>query len=574
MFSSLSAPQVRKRRPGRKVLGVVAVAALVLAGVTSVDAVAAPTSPGQSILGWGDNTYGETSGIASLAGHDVVAISAGDFYSLALKSDGTVVAEGYNADGRATVPPGLTGVIAISAGGDHSLALKSDGTVVAWGGDGQGDANVPAGLTGVTAISAGDIDSLALKSDGTVVGWGYGPDGATVPPGLTGVTAISAGNNSALALTSDGNVVAWGSNGSGQLDVPALPTGLTYTAVSSGNGFSVALRSDGTVVAWGYDGLGETDVPTGLSGVVAISATNEDTVALKSDGTVVAWGSNQSGDTVVPPGLTHVSAISAGYAHSLVLVPTLTVTASARVLYGSGPATLAPSYSGFVDGDDSSVVTGVTCSAPVDATTPPGTYPATCTGGSAPGYVLNYVPGTVTVTAPSQTIAFPAVANHLYGDADFDPGATASSGLPVSYTSTTPEVCSIVSNEVHIIAVGTCTVTASQAGGAGYPAATPVSQSFTVAKAPIRITASAQRKLFTTTFIVAVHSQVTGAPVAGAPVTVTAVQSILGAKYSCHASTAANGAATCTVTSLLPLRPDYTVTVSATSNYLGGTVTE
>ena len=393
------------RRVGRKITGVAGAALLVWSGIAAADvvgAVATTASPGNSILGWGDNTYGETSGIVSLAGHDVVAVSAGDFYSLALKSDGTVVAAGYNADGRATVPPGLTGVIAISAGADNSLALKSDGTVVAWGGDLQGDTNVPAGLTGVTAISAGSQFSLALKSDGTVVGWGYGPDGATVPPGLTGVTAISAGLNSALALTSDGNVVAWGSNLFGQLDVPALPTGLTYTAVSSGDSFSVALRSDGTVVAWGRDFGGGTDVPPGLSGVVAISASSsERTLALKSDGTVVAWGSNQSGDTVVPAGLTHVSAISAGYAHSLVLVPTLTVTASARVLYGSGPATLTPSYSGFVDGDNSSVVSGVTCAAPVDATTPPGTYPATCSGGTAPGYVLNYVAGTVTVANPS-----------------------------------------------------------------------------------------------------------------------------------------------------------------------------
>jgi hypothetical protein len=299
------------------------------------------------------------------------------------------------------VPPGLTGVIAISAGESDSLALKSDGTVVAWGLDAQGESDVPAGLSGVTAVSAGGLFSLALKSDGTVVGWGYGPAGATVPSGLTGVTAISAGSRSALALTSDGNVVAWGSNGDGELDVPALPAGLTYTAVSSGGGFSVALRSDGTVVAWGDDGVGQTDVPMGLSGVVAISAGYSDTLALKSDGTVVAWGEDQSGDTEVPAGLTHVSAISAGVAHSLVLVPTLTVTASARVLYGSGPATITPSYSGFVDGDDSSVVTGVTCSAAVDATTPPGTYPATCSGGSAPGYVLNYVPGTVIVAAPS-----------------------------------------------------------------------------------------------------------------------------------------------------------------------------
>ena len=59
----------------------------------------------------------------------------------------------------------------------HSLALKSDGTVVAWGcgsGLNRGQCSVPGSLAGVTAIAAGTYHSLALKSDGTVVAWGCG----------------------------------------------------------------------------------------------------------------------------------------------------------------------------------------------------------------------------------------------------------------------------------------------------------------------------------------------------------------------------------------------------------------
>ena len=50
---------------------------------------------------------------------------------MALKADGTVVAWGDNGEGQADVPAGLTDVIAIAAGLSHSVALKSDGTVVA-----------------------------------------------------------------------------------------------------------------------------------------------------------------------------------------------------------------------------------------------------------------------------------------------------------------------------------------------------------------------------------------------------------------------------------------------------------
>jgi len=103
----------------------------------------------------------------------VTAVAAGSFSSLALKSDGTVVAWGCDVNpdrGECNVPGSLSGVRAIAAGFAHSLALKSDGTVVAWGcrDDNYGQCNVPGGLSGVTAIAAGWFHSLALKSDGTV----------------------------------------------------------------------------------------------------------------------------------------------------------------------------------------------------------------------------------------------------------------------------------------------------------------------------------------------------------------------------------------------------------------------
>src|SRR5580692_4663079 len=82
-----------------------------------------------SIIAWGDDTYGETNVPIGLT--DVVAISAGDKYSLALRSDGTVVAWGNNT----FVPAGLSNVVAIATGYDFLLALQSDGTVVAWGAD-------------------------------------------------------------------------------------------------------------------------------------------------------------------------------------------------------------------------------------------------------------------------------------------------------------------------------------------------------------------------------------------------------------------------------------------------------
>ena len=106
--------------------------------------------------------------------------------------------------GQATPPPDLRKVIAIAAGSTHSLALTSDGTVVAWGHNGQRQTNVPPTLTGVVAIAAGMSHSLALKSNGRVVAWGstgYG-EGRT-PPDLRRCVAIAAGFNHNIAIVDE-----------------------------------------------------------------------------------------------------------------------------------------------------------------------------------------------------------------------------------------------------------------------------------------------------------------------------------------------------------------------------------
>jgi len=257
-----------------------------------------------TVVAWGFNGWGQTTVPVGLSG--VTAVAAGNNHSVALKSDGTVVAWGDNSSGQTTIPAGLTGVTAIAAGGNHTLALKADGTVVAWGKNWNGTIDapitVPAGLTGVIAVSTGSNFSLALISDGTVVAWGYNSWGQTiVPVGLAGVTAIAAGGAHAVALKSDGSVVTWGWNGYGQ---STIPTGLTgITGIAAGSRHTVALKADGTVVAWGDTLWGQSTVPTGLSGVLAIAAGQYYTVALKSDGTVAGWGDNSAGQSTLPAGV-------------------------------------------------------------------------------------------------------------------------------------------------------------------------------------------------------------------------------------------------------------------------------
>ena len=84
------------------------------------------------------------------------------------------------------------------------------------------------------------------------------------------------------------------------------------------------------------------------------------------------------------------------------------------------------------------------------------------------------------VMQESQTITFGALSNQALGAAPFTLSATASSLLAVSFASTTSGVCTVSGATVTLVAVGTCTIQATQAGNANYAAATAVNQSFQV----------------------------------------------------------------------------------------------
>ena len=90
----------------------------------------------------------------------------------------------------------------------------------------------------------------------------------------------------------------------------------------------------------------------------------------------------------------------------------------------------------------------------------------------------------------AQTITFNAIANQGYGST-LTLSATASSGLPVSFSSTTTGVCTVSGTTVSHIAMGTCTIAANQAGNATYAAAPQKTQSYTVTPGSQSITFAA-----------------------------------------------------------------------------------
>ncbi|HKH10654.1 MAG TPA: MBG domain-containing protein [Rubrobacter sp.] len=94
----------------------------------------------------------------------------------------------------------------------------------------------------------------------------------------------------------------------------------------------------------------------------------------------------------------------------------------------------------------------------------------------------------INVNKAGQAIAFGALDDKTYGDADFALSASSDSGLDVSFDSKTPAKCSVSDGSVSILEAGTCTIEASQAGNSNYNTATTVARSFEIAKKTASIT--------------------------------------------------------------------------------------
>ena len=297
----------------------------------------------------------------------ITKIAAGSFTAYALASDGTVWAWGYNAEGEVGASCStklclrasqildsqahpLTNIVGVAGGADQGLAVASDGSVWAWGYNGKGELGNP---------SAGSQTSVPVHVETGSI---------SNPTVLTDTIAVSAGGSSSAALSSDGTVWTWGDDTTGQLGNPGVTGGQSglavqvlgsdgvsplsnVAAIASGESYDVALKADGTVWSWGdnyFGELGSNDAvdyqmnypveavdASGqpLDNIAAIASRANHTVALDAGGGVWAWGDNSGGqlgnasagsmsDMALPvTGLTGAFGVGAGGLHSLALVP-------------------------------------------------------------------------------------------------------------------------------------------------------------------------------------------------------------------------------------------------------------
>lgn len=322
-----------------------------LLGLTPILVIALPQQG--FVIGWGDDTSGQATGVPSVTFtngviidpmdrhatgvvmvanqvlSDAVAIAAFGGTSLALKRDGIVVGWGENASGEVlgvkSPWPGkgngvvqvngrtLSNIIALAAGTGFGMGLKKEGTIVSWG-----EKSYPVNFSNVVSIAAGGFsEAYAVLRNGTVVSWNgekkYSNFGqVTSYPNLSNIVSVAIGQAMhgprAVALKSDGTVALFHEDRSVyKYETP--PQGLSnVVALAAGSGHTLALKQDGTVFGWGGNRGGEaTGIPNTnmvnsyscgpvtiegeiLSNVVSIAANSGYSMALKVDGTVVVWG--------------------------------------------------------------------------------------------------------------------------------------------------------------------------------------------------------------------------------------------------------------------------------------------
>ncbi len=374
---------------------------------------------------------------------------------------------------------------------------------------------VGAGTCSVTAIQSGSVNYAAAQSVTRSI---------TVSPATLVITASSATVNYGdpvpiIAASFSGFVN--GDNSASLTTAPTCTTSYTPTSTvgstaptncsgaASGNysiryvpgTLSVSVSKPQQTITFVQPA---TPVTYGASAIPLVASS---TSGLPVSFTVTAGACAVSGNSInlVGAGACSITAIQDGnvnYAaaqsvtRSITVSPaTLVITASsATVNYGDPVPIITPSFSGFVNGDNSgSLATAPTCTTSYTPTSTVGsTTPTNCSGAASGNYSIRYVPGTlsVSVTKSPQSIAFPEPATPLtYGAPSFLLSAASSSGLPVSFNGT-PGVCFVNGNTLSIVGAGACTVTASQPGNTNYAAAPTVSQAIAVNPAALVITAS------------------------------------------------------------------------------------
>jgi hypothetical protein len=312
-----------------------------------------------------------------------------------------------------------------------------------------GQATATSGLA-VTYASATTSVCTVSGTNVTIVGSGTCTLRASQPGGLDGSMTLWA---SALSVTSSFIVS----------NIAPTPQTITFAALSDKTLGAAAFRVSATTSS-----LGIVTYTSATTGVCTV--TTAGIVTLRTAGTCTITA-NSAQQTV--GGTLYAVATPESQSFTVNATQTITFTPTDKV-YTAAPynlsATLAPATGlALTYTTSTSRICTVSSSGTVDLLDVGAcTITVTAAGGTFGG--VTYGPTTVSksfdATAAVQTVNFATLPEwRLYEGDEITPASTTSSGLAVTYTTTTPLVCSIVAGKINVVGLGKCTVKASVAAG-------------------------------------------------------------------------------------------------------------
>jgi hypothetical protein len=251
---------------------------------------AAGAASAQSIVMWHCNGGTHPDCDVPPPNQDFTAVAVGNYHTMGLKPDGSIVAWGLCDIEQCQVPAPNSGFLKISAGDSHSLGLRPGGVLAVWGSNEQGQGGVPVPNGGFVDMAGGAMHNLALRADGTIECWGHSAGECAIPEPNSGWVAVAAGGWFSMGLRADGSIHRWG-NCFGGPQCPGPPGENTgFVAMATSHNHALGLKANGSIVAWGDNDSGQLDVPEPNSGFTAIAAGGGFSLALRSDGSIACFG--------------------------------------------------------------------------------------------------------------------------------------------------------------------------------------------------------------------------------------------------------------------------------------------
>lgn len=237
-------------------------------------------------------------------------VAAGNSHTIALKTDGTVLAVGDNSKKQCDTSK-WNNIIKLSAGGNHSVALTRNSTVVATGDDIHGQCKVSS-WKNISDISAGNAHTVGVTNLGKILAVGDNTYGQCNVEGWSDIFAVSAGDSHTVALKTDGTVLATGDNSHGECNV-SLWTDIV--SVCAGNGFTAGLKYDGKIVVTGNNAKALAEASK-VKNAYFISCGANHLLVTDINGRTYAFGANNSNQTVTDL-WRNIVAVDGGERHSV-----------------------------------------------------------------------------------------------------------------------------------------------------------------------------------------------------------------------------------------------------------------